>query len=135
MNSIVGILFNFDIEPKKIFKISLFLLKKIKLSKLYQENFQKTYELVAKAKEIIKKNMPALNLKFEEFGIKLDVVILRWILTAFTDFLSPAEVRISKIIFFQFLSLSVNLIEHGIDYLCCLCFSYINELKGKQQFF
>lgn len=127
----MGIFYFYGLPSHEVYSISLHLLKIVNLGSLYEDDFQKTFKMVKITQKLIEKYHPDLANLIKKLNIKLDIVIMKWFLTGFSDFLSLQEVRQNLKI--KFLSLVVNLLEHGLGYLACLAVAIFGEYKGKRE--
>jgi len=100
MNSLIGIFYFLKIPSYEIFSISHFLLTKINLCSLYYGDFQKTFELIEITKSLIEKYNKKLNDWLKHIHMKLDIVLMKWFLTCFTDYIGVDEVKKNFEIFF-----------------------------------
>ena len=92
MNSIIGIFFILGLRPSQVFFLSVYYLEDLKVSSMYTNEFQMTYKMVGLVKELLKTSEPQIDQKLESLGVKIDIVVMKWLLTGFTDYLSIFEV-------------------------------------------
>lgn len=90
MSSFAAIFMLFGLENHEVLFYLSFVFNKMKMMKLYLNDFTLTLKLVALTKEIIQEKMP--DLIQEETETKLDMVLLNWFLTFFVNVLSLKEV-------------------------------------------
>ena len=92
MNFVTGIFFLFGLTDFQIFPLAKYFFSSLKVVDLYKNNFDYCYKISTCVEKMIKKNLKFLAKKLEEFDIILSTVIVKWLLTSFTEYLSIQEV-------------------------------------------
>ena len=92
INSIVGMFILCGLNEFQTYTYSKYFLLQLNLKQLYENGFEETKRLAELTENLVRVHLPSLHKRFVKTNVNMSVVIFKWFLTCFTEYLSTSEV-------------------------------------------